>query len=158
MHDKQEITWEAPEFEYMHKGPNWYWLTILVMFVLVAIALWQGNFLFAVFVLIAGVLIMIWGSHYPRHMEFKVDDEGLEIVGQKTYPYRDLKAFAVKPGHVDSEWSEILITKRSHFSPHVKIFIPDEQLKEVEDFLAQHIEQIEYEDSLVDHIGKLLRF
>ena len=155
---KKEINWEAPEFEYISKGVGWYWLTIIAAILLVGLALWQGNFLFAIFVVIAVFLVLTWGSHYPRTVEFKVDDNGLAIGEQKFYPYEDLKGFAVKSGHMDSELAEIVFIKKNRLSPQTKIFIDNSRLKEVKNFLGQHLPELEYEESLIEHIARLLRF
>ena len=53
MNENKEIIWQAPEFRYRHKDESWYWLTIMATAVLFLISLWQKNFLFAIFAVIA---------------------------------------------------------------------------------------------------------
>ena len=61
-----EIQWHAPEFEYRAKTMSWYWLSILLAVVILALAVWQKNFLFGIFVIVAEILILVWANREPR--------------------------------------------------------------------------------------------
>ena len=47
------IVWQIPEYEYRSKDVSWYWISLIAAIVLFAFAIWQKNFLFAIFVVIA---------------------------------------------------------------------------------------------------------
>ena len=64
--DKFEIEWQAPEYFHYQKDVSWYWLVLILGIVTIVFALWQKNFLFAVFVIIAEVLLFYWGRTQPR--------------------------------------------------------------------------------------------
>ncbi len=155
---KKEIKWSAPEFEYIQKGVGWYWLTIIVAIILSALALWQENVLFAVFVVIAAILVLSWGKSYPKTVDFELNENGLAIGEQKTYSYGELKGFAIRQGYVDSELVEIVFQKKSRLSPYIKILASDQDMETIKDFLIQYLPEIEYEESLIEHIARILRF
>ena len=158
MLSKKEIKWSAPEFEYIQKGIGWYWLTIIVAIVLSAFALWQENVLFAVFVVIAAVLVLTWGKSYPKTIEFTINENGLAIGEQKNYSYGELKGFVVRQGYVDSELVEIVFQKKSRLSPYIKILASDQDAEVIKEFLIQYLPEVKYEESLIEHIAKILRF
>jgi hypothetical protein len=147
----KEIRWTAPEFEYYEKGPSWYWLAIIATILLIALALWQRNFLFAVFVAIAALVILNLARKQPREIEFKLDQNGLVIDEKKVYPYETLKGFTISG-------NEIIFQRKSRFSPYFKIFVLEKDKDRVKHFLSQRLPEIEYEESLTDHISRLLRF
>ena len=60
-----EITWEAPEFEYRPKSVSWYWISIIIAAAIIAFAIWERNFLFGIFIVIAEILFIAWGNETP---------------------------------------------------------------------------------------------
>lgn len=154
----RELKWRAPEFEYIAKDVGWYWLTVIASILLILFALWQKNFLFAAFVVIAEVLVVTWGRRQPASVEFRLDERGLEINGQKFYPYEDFKGFAMKFGRRPDEFADLAFLKKHRLSPTLKVFVPPDQARLVKDFLGQRLSEFEYEESLTEHLGRLLRF
>jgi hypothetical protein len=69
-----EINWQAPEFEYRPKSISWYWTSI-----------WDRNFLFGVFIVIAEVLLIAWGNDAPPTVNFVLTDSNLSIGETKDY-------------------------------------------------------------------------
>ncbi|MDP3892652.1 hypothetical protein, partial [Nocardioides sp.] len=66
------IEWRAPEFYYREKGVSWYWLSIIAAIVILSVSVWQKNFLFAVFVVIAEILMLVWAGRKPREISFSL--------------------------------------------------------------------------------------
>lgn len=158
MPPKKEINWSAPEFEFITKGIGWYWLTIIVAIIMSALALWQENVLFVVFIVIAAILVLSWGKSQPKMIDFRLDENGLAIGEQKNYSYGELKGFTIRRGYVDSELVEIVFQKKSKLSPYVKILASGQDADAIKEFLIQHLSEIEYEESLIEHIARILRF
>ena len=155
---KNEIKWSAPEFEHISKGAGWYWLTIGAAIILIMLALLQQNVLFAVFIIIAAILVLSWGRSYPKMVNFELNENGLAIGEQKTYSYGELMGFIVRRGYVDSELVEIVFQKKSRLSPYIKILANGQDAEAIKEFLIQYLPEIEYEESLIEHIAKILKF
>lgn len=147
----KEIKWTAPEYAYFHKDVSWYWLTVIISVLIVAFALWQRNFLFAVFVVMAEALLLFWGRRNPKNLEFKLNDKTLAIGNQTFYPYESFAGFAVRE-------NEIVFKSKNRLSPYMKISAEESKLGEIKKLLSRHLPEIEYEESLTDHIVKMLRF
>ena len=83
--DKENIAWTAPEYDYEHREPAWYLVSILVAAVLLILALWQKNFLFAAFVLLAEMAIILGAKQLPPVWDFEISGGGVKI-GRITIP------------------------------------------------------------------------
>ncbi|MBI2514751.1 hypothetical protein HYV91_00985 [Candidatus Wolfebacteria bacterium] len=160
------IRWEAPDFEYNPKDVSWYWLSLMIGIVLLAVAVWQKNFLFGIFVVIAWFLVVNLAGRRPSLWEFELTEKGLEIrqpgkidSPKKFYALADMEGFdihEVSAGGYD--YKELILKIKSKFTPLVKITIPSSKEKKIEEFLAKFIPRKEYEESMVDSLSKLIRF
>ena len=153
----KEIKWSVQEFEYFEKGISWYWLTIIIGVVLVFLALLQKNFLFAIFVVIAELLVLSWGSYYPKAIEVKLNDKGLEINRKKLYPYDSLKGFAVNPTYSSSVF-EVFFFVKQKLAQEIKVLARSEDVADIKELLKNYLPEMEHEDSLIDHIIRILKF
>ena len=152
------IAWEAPEFEHRPKGPMWYWVSMIVALVLLGAAVWQRNFFFAVFIVIAEVLLIVWGSYEPRKVKFEVSEHGLHIDG-KRYPIRELRSFSADiEGMLDADHPELIIHFDHHFRPALRIKVPARWLPEVRKTLRHHIPEEHFEPGFVEVLEKYLGF
>ncbi len=154
------LTWRAPEFEYREKGPGWYWLSIFAAVGLMALALWQKNFLFAVFIVVAEVLIVTWGSREPNLVEFKLTAEGLGVGDDKLYLYREIENFSLDENS-SSRWVEMNLRFKRALKPKMKIQLPRGELgKIIENFrnLAPGVKEVEFEESLTDTAERIIKF
>lgn len=155
---EKEIKWSAPEFEYYHKGVSWHWLLIMAAGIIVLVSLWQKNFLFAVFIAIAAALMVKWGHHEPRYINFRLTGEGLEFDG-KEHPYENFVGFATHPAHGQSEDLSYLVFRRRHrLGAYLKILVPTKAIEGIRIFANKYLPEIEYEESLTDHLSRILKF
>jgi hypothetical protein len=155
--DNFGIEWQAPEFEYRHKNISWYWLSIIIAVLVIGFAVWQKNFLFAFFILIAEVLIITWGDREPRMAKFKIANRGLTINDQKFYPLSDIESFS----SLEDESSEIvtvILKFKSRIKPVLNISVPKDRFEEVRNVIAQTIPETEHEETLLDAMERFLGF
>jgi len=152
-HDK--IIWHAPEFEYIHKDIVWYWLTMIGASVLFLIALWQNNLLFAIFIVISEVLFMHWAREYPKTIRFEINKKGFEIGHLKNMEYSQISGFRILHR---TDHGELILKTKNHIHPYTKVIVISEDIPEITEFLKKHIPEIEYEESMTDHIEKMIGF
>jgi hypothetical protein len=153
---KFEITWEAPEFEYREKEVSWYWLSIIIASLIVAFSVWERNFLFGFFIVIAEILFIIWGNRVPRMTIFVLSDSEIRIGDYKTYLLKEFESWSV---NIDGgEWIELAFYFRSKLHTPLVIITPEEELADVRTNLKGVLKEIEHDMSLVDSIEKFLRF
>ncbi len=144
------ISWTSPEFHYHEKDEAWPFLVILGGLAVAGFALWQKNFLFFVFALIATGLMLVWGRRRPRHFEFALGTRGVHI-DRRLYPYRDFDGFAVN--------DDILqLSTKSPLRPRFSVIIPEEKAGDIREHLLAFLPEIEYAESFIDALGHLARF
>lgn len=151
-----EIKWKAPEFHYYHKSMQWYWTSMLFAVFLFAVALWQRNFLFAVFIFIAEIVVFQFGSQLPKLVEFAINDEGIAAGEQKVYHYDALESFSLSEEL--GEFSELVLKLKNKFTPLIKINIYTSEIPEMRSALEEHLVETVHEGSVFDAIEKLIGF
>ena len=157
------ISWQAPEFEYRPKDVSWYWLSLIAAIILIALAVWQKNFLFVVFVVIAWLVITSLADRFPTIWKFKIDEKGLNISlpnkksgNDKFYPYEDIEGFDIHYG--GEEYKELVLKIKKKFSPYLKINIYAADEEKIKNFLLQRLSKDEYQISLTDSLSNLIKF
>src|SRR3989338_4913901 len=100
--DKKEIIWRAAEYKHTEKNLEWYFFVGATTLILIVFALWQKNFFFAVFILIATAMLFTYSRKKPQIVEFKINNEGIGIEND-FYKYETLESFTVRkrPEHLD---------------------------------------------------------
>ena len=144
------ISWMSPEFHYHEKDEAWPVFAALLGAAFAAYALWQHNFLFFVFVLIATGLVITWGGRKPRHFEFELNETGFLIDG-KTYRYREFASFAVSH-------DSLHLMPKSSIRPRLEIITPPSREREIREYLLDFLHETEYTESFVEALGHWLRF
>jgi hypothetical protein len=151
-----ELEWEAPEFEYREKTVSWYWISIIIAALIVAFAVWQQNFLFGIFIVIAEVLIILWGSREPRMLTFILTDSGIHIGENKFHTLKEFESWSTE--ETADGWHEIGFNFQSKIKVPLKILAPSETLDEIRKNLKPILREVEHQTTLIESIEKLLGF
>jgi len=154
----QEIKWSAPEFHFYDKGVVWYWLIVLTTIIIVALALWQKNFLFAIFIIIASMLVITWGRQEPRTIDFTLSEKGLDIGEKQFIAFKDLAGFNIIETHDNEEINELVLKSNKKVIGWTKVIIAKQRKNQINNLIEKHIPKIEYEESLADHLARILKF
>jgi hypothetical protein len=153
---KFETTWEAPEFEYREKEVSWYWLSIIAAALIIAFSVWQKDFLFGFFIVVAEMLFIVWGNKVPKVVLFTLTDTALEIGGYKSYAMNEFENWSADAD--GAEWTDVMLYFRSRLHPPLAIMVPEEKVAELRANLKTVLKEIEHDPTLVDSIEKFLRF
>lgn len=152
----KEIIWQAAEFKYQYKDVSWYWLTIIAAGILFLVSLWQENFLFAIFIVIAEATLLFWAKEMPKVIQFKLDKKGIQLGKIKSYQYEDLKGFHIREKEEGA--SELIFKTRNKLHPYLKILVVNKDIPDIKEFLKKRLEEIEYEESLSDGLAEKIGF
>ena len=155
-HLEEIFTWEAPEFRHYLKDFYWYWASLLVTAVLFALSLWQGNFLFAVFVVIAEFIVIRSGNEPPKSVRFSITKQGVQVGTHRLYTYDTLLGFAASDE--PDGLSELFLQSKNKFSPVVKLHAYSYELEKIKTTLGEFLPELEYEETPFDAIAKIIRF
>lgn len=154
---KPVIEWQAPAFKYYPKDVSWYWLSFIIAILIIAFAVWQKNFLFAVFILFAEISVLVLARRQPELIKFKIDDQGIAIADM-IYFFNDLEKFCLRPDNENKNFEELIIKRKTYLNPYLKIFVDTETSPAVRGIISQKLIEEEYEEPLFESIFKWLRF
>lgn len=151
-----ETTWEAPEFEYRPKSISWYWLSIIISAAIIAFAIWERNFLFGIFIVIAEVLFIAWGNETPATVHFILTENDLAIGEAKHYQVKLFESFSVN--ELNDDWTELFFTFKTKLRTPLKVILPKIKIEEVRKNLKPVLREVEFEPSLLDSLEKIIGF
>ena len=150
-----EVSWQAPESEHHERGPLWYLASIVISVLLVIISLWQQNFLFAIFVVIAWLVIYFSIDREPAVFSFTASARGLSV-GARHYPWSNFSSFSVTVGRAEN-LSHLHLYPTHNFSLSLVVAVPNEQFAKIKNIFHNYLPEVEHEDSLFDTLIYLLR-
>ncbi len=152
---KSLISWEAEEYTYTPKTKDWYWVVFILTFGLVVVAYFLNNFLFGVFVLIAGFTVALYGAKRPRTVRFAVLAQGIQV-DKKIYTFRSLKSFWI---HYDPPHKkEVSLVSKKLLVPRITLPLGDTDPNQVREVLIKFLREREHHESLVENLAKYLNF
>ncbi len=153
---QHEIRWKAAEYEFIPKSTNWHTGVGIATLVLVGIALWQQNFFFAIFILIAGIMVVILGNRHPEVVEFVLNEDGCYVGGVISYPFEKLEGFSIRERPHRSD--ELILKRKTALNQLVHIPIEPEMISKVRSFLEEYLPEEEHSPSILESITDILGF
>lgn len=150
------FSWMVDEYERHERGPVWYAIAFLVGLSLVLYAIVTRNFLFAVIVVMAGVIIALSAMREPQRIPFVVTTRGVAL-GHQFVSYKELRSFWIlyEPPYLKN----LYVDFRSPITPHLVIPIEDQDPVEVRRVLLEFIteNQSQEDETLTDVLGRFLK-
>jgi hypothetical protein len=86
--------WVVDEYDTHERTAIWYIVAGLITFIFLIFAVFTKNFLFAVIIIFAGLILILRDGGPPDKVQVAIAAEGL-VVGQKFHDYDDFKNFAI---------------------------------------------------------------
>lgn len=149
------IKWTAPEFEYFKKTEWWHWALMVIAVILGLVALWQRNFLFLIFIVIAALVVSLLAREKPRDINFELEKRGL-LINKKLYEYRTFDSFALR--QAQDELGALQFKNKERWRPYLTIPITTDQQEPIRSYLLAFLPEVEYNESAIDALSRLLRF
>lgn len=150
------LSWPVDEYERHERGLLWYLLFGILAAAALFYALLSQNFLFAVIVIMFGVIIGLSSLREPREMDFVVTETGVGV-GHQFFTFKQLKNFWIL---YDEDARNIYFEFRRSLRPHLVIPLYDIDPLPVRelllDFLDEEIDD-DFEEPLSDYFGRLLK-
>lgn len=133
------ISWEVPEYHKHVRSKTWYILSGLVMLGILAYAVLTANFLFAVVIIISGLILIINDARNPQNVLITIASEGI-IVGRKFYDYDELSSFSIvyKP---EIDVKKIYFDFKSRTKHHIAIPLFDVNPLFLRENLIKYLEE-----------------
>lgn len=139
------IEWSLPEYTHKERGNDWFWSLGLITLVAVIIAIVLKNYIFAVFLFVAGASLIMFTMRPPQEVKFIIETKGLTM-GRDLHPWKSLKSFNVKSNDKDT-YAKLLIMTSKYFLPIYTIPFPKEKIDEVKETLLKVLPRSEIDES-----------
>lgn len=88
------IGWVVPEYDKHDRSKSWYIAASIAAVLLLVYSFWTANFLFAVIIIIASLVIIIHDGREPDLVRFSITDEGI-VIGRKFHDFDEIKDFSI---------------------------------------------------------------
>ena len=149
------VAWSASEFIAHHKSASWYiGLAVAALIVAAVIFLLTHDKISTGVIVLAAVVLGIFGARKPRVLNYKLDGAGLNI-GQKFYDYNLFKSFAVIE---EGAFSSIILMPMKRFMPSLSLYYAPDDENKIVDILAERLPFENRKQDAVDSFMRRIRF
>lgn len=149
--DASDIRWTAHVARPPHKKRTLY-LVIGLSVIAILVALISHDYLFTIVLILSGLVLML-NAHRPHHpSEIRVHATGVAVDDQRHH-FADIKSFWIDyQPHI----KEVSIEFKKGYQPHMRIPLEDADPLEVRRAMLAYVPEREHEQSLFDHIVRLM--
>jgi hypothetical protein len=153
--DDQSVSWTASEFVAHDKSAGWYIVLIMgALLLAVGVFFLTRDFVSVGVVIIAALLLAVYGSHKPRQLEYVVDRRGLGI-GQKYHGYEEFRSFSVAS---EGAFSSLVFMPLKRFALPLTVYYDPADEDRILDILSVRLPLEEHRLDAVDSLMKRIRF
>lgn len=147
--------WETLEYDHRPRTSDWFWAVGIIAGACALAALFLGNVLLAILLVVSAITLIVHHSRNPKVLEIAVTDRGVRA-NREFFPYASLDSF-----WIEEELGPrilILLSKERLVLPHIKLAIPEELgTAELRDYLLNFVDE-EYHpptlsESILHYIG-----
>ncbi len=127
------LQWEIDEFPRVQRSRLWYVIASAVAVALIIYAVATADFLFAIIILMAGIIMLVSSFSKPNRIEIFVTTLGL-AVGDRFYEFKNIRDFSIvyDPPHVKL----LYVSFHSPLEPLLSIPLEETDPNDVRDFLG----------------------
>ena len=153
--DPNAITWSASEFIAHEKSSGWYAALMLAAVAFAALVyLVSRDIVSVIVILVAALLLAVYGSRKPRQIEYRVDSKGLGV-GNKRFNYGEFRSFSVMP---EGAFSSIVLMPLRRFAAPTSIYYPPEDEDKIVNLLSGHLPAEERRHDAIDRLMHRIRY
>jgi hypothetical protein len=149
-----KLIWSALEHEGKEKTNDWYWTLGIVSILGVGISIYYGNYLFAIFIILAAIILVYLAIKPAEMMQYEITKEGVRI-NSYLYPFNHIKGFWIEQSF---GISKLIIESERFFMPVLVIPLQNVDASDVKDFLEDKIPEKEIKEPLSHKITERIGF
>ncbi len=127
-------SWEAFEYKDRALKTDWFWALGIIALAGSIASFIYGNFLFGVFIILASIAVVFFGTVKPKLVRYEITEGGI-IYENNFYPFETLHAFWMN--ELDETDKKVLIKSERMFVPILTLpYDTDEQAENIYEILA----------------------
>ena len=145
-----EIQWQAPEYEYIKKSPDWFWVLWIISIGIIVVSIIYNNILFAILVFMISFALSIQATKKPKIINCKINSKGINTPNKK-YLFENLEFYNIK---TNDTFPRIILKSKKTFMPLIIIPFNLIYKKKIDDFLNNYLEKKELEEPFLYQLTK----
>ncbi len=149
------IIWHELEYKEKERSTDWFWALGVIAVASAVASIIFKDYLFAVFIILAALVLGFYAIRKPRLVEFKIDAKGL-AVGREFYPYDRLTSFFI----LEKENGEklLLVMSKRSVVPLLVLPLGVQNAEEVRQALIARIPEEKHEEPTSHKVMEYLGF
>lgn len=152
----ETIKWSAPEYLHKEHSNDWFWTIGLLAILGCIAAIWFGNYIFAIFIFISGISLIMFTARPPKMFNFSIDAKGIKA-DRDEFVWKNLKGFNIK--EVESgEFDKLLIETDKNFLPIYTFMVPKDIVESAKDEISKKINRIDIDESRTTQFAEKIGF
>lgn len=155
MEEKPTLAWSAPEYREKDRSVDWFWALGVIAVSSAVAAIIYKNYLFAVFIILAAVVLGFLAVRTPETISFKITAKDVEF-GREKYPYQRLKSFFIL--EKDNNESILLVMSNRSVVPLITVPLGDTDPARVREVLSVYLPEEHTEEPTAHKIMEYLGF
>jgi hypothetical protein len=148
--------WKIKEYEKYSRSKRWYLTASVISILLIVYAVFSANYLFALMIVLFGIILIIQEMKEPEELDFAICETGI-VVGVKYYSFSELEKYWIIYSPPDIKY--LYFELKGVIFHRLGVDLADANPNEVRAFLNQYLfEDLEREEEpFSDRIGRLLK-
>ncbi len=148
--------WVVNEYEKHTRSKRWYVIMAVVGIALLLFSVISGNYLFALIVVLFGIILFLQDMLQPIEVPFAITEAGI-VVGDKYYPFKEIVNYWMV--YNPPEVKNIYFSTNNILRHRLQVPLMDNDPRPIRDFLNQFIvEDLEQEEEpLSDRLGRVFK-
>lgn len=147
--EKEKIIWPSYEYNFREKSKDWFWAVGITALSIAIISILFENIFFAVFIILAGIIIIMTANRPPKVIDYEISDKGLRV-DEVVYPYTELHSFWV----IDDRFSAPkLLVRSERLIAHILVIPLETDIVNAKD-VREYIGQFLPEETLYEPFSK----
>ncbi len=156
-HGKELLSWDLVEYEKRQNSKKWSFFAMVVVSILLLYAIVTSNFLFALFIVIASIVIIMNENKESILLKFSIVEDGI-ILGDRFYEYARFNDFSIiyKPKeNVKQLYFEFKNSLKQRLSIPLYDINPIVVRKELKNYLIEDLDRTNL--PLSEQLSRILR-
>ncbi len=146
------IEWKILEYQEKYRGADWFWAVGIIVVAIALSAVILENILFAVFIIVAGVALVLQAIRKPRPISVRVGENGV-LIEKTLYPYETLDAF-----WIEEDENNLILKSKKALVPYIVVPIGTVDKNRLHKYLSVFLDEKEMHESLAQKIMEYLGF
>lgn len=155
--DQILMEWHSSEYQQHEHHPAWFLFLGIIAAILTIYAIIVGNFLFAIIIIMLGVIINMYAKRAPEKIHIAITKHGIKVA-DKLYTFEDdLASFWIlyRPPHLKT----LNLQRKQRILPILTFQLEDQNPLKIRELLLNHLdEDINKEEHFTDKIARQMKF